>query len=342
MTTRPQWPALALAAPLAGCAGDPSILDPAGPAADFIATLTWRLAVPCAVAWIATMAAFFFALRRGRRAARLGDPPMAEVSAAHDRPRHLAIAAAAIGTGLVLTVFVGLSYATDRDLLALERPPGAEITLIAHQWWWEIRYDDPDASKSFTTANEIHLPLGEPVKMKLTSPDVIHSFWIPNVADKRDVIPGRPNEFWITASRAGTWIGRCAEFCGLQHAHMEILAKVEDRAGFDAWRAAQALPARTPSNDVERHGEQVFSQGPCGMCHVVRGSPATGYSGVAPDLTHLKSRSQIAAGTLPNTKGHLGGWILDPQSHKPGARMPVNLLAPDDFQDLLAYLETLQ
>jgi cytochrome c oxidase subunit 2 len=321
--------------------GNPSVLDPAGPAAQAIADLTWIFVGVCAAVWVLTLGAFFLALRRGRR--RAGDAsPTPRIAAGHDRRRHRAIGVAIVLTGCILSAFVGVSFATDRRLLSLQRNPTTEISVIAHQWWWEIRYEDPVASKSFTTANELHLPLNEPVKISLTSPDVIHSFWIPNIADKRDIIPSRGNTIWITATKLGEWHGRCSEFCGAQHAHMELLAIVEPRADFDRWRAEQAEGAREPATDAERHGEQVFTQGPCILCHVIRGTPATGYSTMAPDLTHLKSRKTIAAGTLPNTKGYLGGWVLDPQSQKPGARMPVNLLSPDDFQDLLAYLETLR
>jgi cytochrome c oxidase subunit 2 len=197
-------------------------------------------------------------------------------------------------------------------------------------------------AKSFTTANELHLPLEQRVKIALSSNNVIHSIWLPNVNGKRDVIPGHDNEIWLTVTDQGDWQGRCAEFCGYQHAHMNLLVIAEPQDEFDRWRAAQAGPAASPATDEEKRGEQVFNESACVLCHVIRGSPATGYSATAPDLTHLKSRRTLAAGTLPNTKGHLGGWVADPQSLKPGVLMPVNALPPDQFQALLSYLEILR
>ncbi|HYZ62000.1 MAG TPA: cytochrome c oxidase subunit II, partial [Acetobacteraceae bacterium] len=230
---------------------NPSALDPAGPAAHAIADLTWILIAVCGVVFLLTLGAFFLALRRGTRRA-VTVAPMARIPPGHDRSRHWGIGVAAVLTGAVLSALVGVSFATDRRLIKLQRPAATEISVIAHQWWWEIRYDDPVASKSFVTANELHLPLNEPVKLSLTSPDVIHSFWVPNIVDKRDVIPGRGNLLWITATKPGEWHGRCAEFCGLQHAHMDILAIVEPRADFDRWRAGQAEGAREPTSEAER------------------------------------------------------------------------------------------
>jgi cytochrome c oxidase subunit II len=321
---------------------NPSVLlNSAGPAAADIERLTWLFIIVCGVVWVLVVLAFLLALHRGRNQPQATAPP-ARVPALHDRARLRLITGALVVTTIILSVFVGASYATDRVLIALERQPRVEVTLTAHQWWWEIRYEDPVPSKIVLTANELHLPLGEPVKLSLVSLDVIHSLWIPNVAGKRDIIPGRDNTIWLTAAKAGEWHGRCAEFCGFQHAHMELTVIVEPREAFDQWRAAQTVPASPPDKPDVQHGAQVFEQGPCVLCHVIRGTGATGYSTTAPDLTHLKSRKTIAAGTLPNTKGYLAAWIMDPQTHKPGVRMPVNLLPPRDFQDLLAYLETLR
>jgi cytochrome c oxidase subunit II len=326
---------------IAGCAGNPSALDPAGPAAHAISRLTWLLVIVCGAIYLLVLIVFAIAVRQGKRR-REAEIARGELPMPDDRARVRLITAALIASGVVLSVFVGASYATDRVLLSLERQASVEITLTAHQWWWEIRYDDPTPSRMVLTANEMHLPIGEPVKLTLVSQDVIHSVWLPNLAGKRDVIPGRDNTLWLTASEAGEWRGRCAEFCGYQHAHMELMVVVEPRDAFNRWRDGQAAPAKPPDRPDVRHGQQVFENGPCILCHVIRGTGATGYSATAPDLTHLKSRRTIAAGTLPNTKGHLAGWIADPQTHKPGVRMPANLLSPQEFQDLLAYLETLR
>jgi len=326
---------------LGGCVGNPSALNPAGPGARLLADLTWLFVAACGAIYLAVLLVMALAFRRGMK--RGGDPtPVAHVAPTQDRRKLVLIGLALTGTVLVLSVFVGASFATDRALLSLQRRATVEVSLTAHQWWWEIRYQNPTPSNVVITANELHLPLDEPVKISLSSLDVIHSFWVPNLTGKQDIIPSRDNTIWITATQPGEWRGRCAEFCGYQHAHMELLVVVEPREAFDRWRAAQAAPSAAPETAEERRGQVVFNQAPCILCHVIRGSTAMGYSSTAPDLTHLKSRKTIAAGTLPNTKGYLGGWIVDPQSHKPGTLMPVNLLPPEDFQALLSYLEILR
>ena len=323
---------------LVGCSGNPSVFNPAGPAAHVLGSLGSMFVASCSAIYLLVLIVLLFAVRRGRKRgeaegiAPVSDPPR----------RERIVTAALVVTALALSAFVGASYATDRSLLRLERKPDVQVKITAHQWWWEVRYDDPSPALSFTTANELHVPLNSPVRIELVSNDVIHSFWLPNLNGKQDVIPGRSNGIWITATKPGDWIGRCAEFCGYQHANMQLLVVAEPRADFDRWRVAQAGPAAVPATDEQKRGERVFNQSACVMCHVIRGSPATGYSATAPDLTHLKSRKMIAAGTLPNTKAHLGGWVLDPQSLKPGVRMPVNALPPDQFQALLTYLEILQ
>ena len=333
-------PAL-LPALLTGCAENSSALNPAGPAAHAIADLTWLFVGVCGAIYLLVLATAGWAMRRAARRAT-DTAPRAVIPPGADRGRLRWIGVAIFATVAVLSGFVAASYATDRRLIALETAPGVEIKVIGHQWWWEIRYMDPVPSRGFTTANEMHLPRGEPARITLSSADVIHSFWVPNITGKRDIFPGKEQSISIRADAAGEWIGRCAEFCGLQHAHMDLAVVVEDRAAFDAWRAAQAASAIPPESEEEKRGEQVFSENNCVICHVVRGSPATGISTTAPDLTHLKSRRMLAAGTVPNSKGFLGGWVADPQALKPGVQMPPNPLPPEQFQALLAYLETLQ
>lgn len=328
-----------ISAALTGCGGNHSVFAPAADAAAHIASLGWLLLASCAAVYLATLVVFLWALRRARHRAATAAPEAAP-SAAAERRLARPVAAAVGLTILILTGFVAASYSTDRALLPAG-PPALQVELIAHQWWWEIRYSDSGGVLGFVTANELHLPVGEPVAIQLQSDDVIHSFWIPALGGKRDILPGRSQEIRVDAARAGTWRGRCAEYCGLEHAHMELTAVAEPRAAFDAWRRAQAAPAAQPQTDEQRRGEQVFVQAACVMCHGIRGSAAAGYGGTAPDLTHLKSRATLAAGTLPNTKGYLGGWIADPQTLKPGARMPVVALEPADYQALLAYLEIL-
>jgi len=197
-----------------------------------------------------------------------------------------------------------------------------------------------DPSRVFTTANEMHIPVGKNVALQLQSRDVIHSFWAPNLQWKRDLIPSRINMQWIRADRPGKFRAQCAEFCGLDHALMAMWVIAEPEDQFEQWYNAQLASAVEPDNDVKRHGRQVFLDHACAMCHNIQGTPANGQ--VAPDLTHFASRSSIAAGTLPNTKGYLAGWIADPQNIKPGNHMATVALTPADMQPLLEYLESLR
>jgi cytochrome c oxidase subunit 2 len=203
-----------------------------------------------------------------------------------------------------------------------------------------VRYQDPAPSRSFSTANEIHIPVGRPVELTLRSIDVIHSFWVPNLHGKKDLIPGQVNTLLLQADRAGVFRGQCAEFCGLQHANMALHVVAEPQEQFAKWQAQQRRPAPEPANDAQRRGREVFMASSCVLCHKIGGTMAGGVTG--PDLTHVASRLSLAAGTLPNTRGHLAGWIVDPQMHKPGNNMPPNLLSPGDLQALLSYLDTLR
>jgi cytochrome c oxidase subunit II len=323
---------------VAAPSGNPSAIDPAGPAATAIADLTWFLVIVLAIIYGLTVTALGFAIARGWRSR--GVPLPSPIP--RERMSAFWVGAATVGSVIVLTLFVIASFVTDRKLLALERDPAVVITINAHQWWWEITYSDPVPAKGFVTANELHLPVGKAAKITLQSSDVIHSLWLPNISGKRDILPGRTETIWLTASETGVWRGRCAEFCGYQHARMQLDVIVESETEFERWRAAQVQPSRSPATPEEQRGQQVFSDYGCMVCHSVRGAPGSGYSGTAPDLTHLKSRQRIAAGILPNTKGYLAGWIADPQSQKPGVLMPLNLLPPGDFQALVTYLESLK
>lgn len=323
---------------IAAPSDNPSAIDPAGPGAAAILDLTWFMVLVLAIIYVLVIAALAFAIARGCR--MRGSPMPATLP--RERMSAFWVGAATVASAIVLTLFVIASFVTDRKLLALERNPAVEITVNAHQWWWEITYSDPVPAKGFVTANELHLPVGRPVKITLQSSDVIHSLWLPNVNGKRDILPGRTETIWLTASETGVWRGRCAEFCGYQHARMQLDVIVESEPDFNRWRAAQVEPSRSPVTPEEQRGQQVFSDYGCLICHSIRGAPGSGYSGTAPDLTHLKSRQRIAAGILPNTKGYLAGWVADPQSQKPGVLMPLNLLPPEDFQALIAYLESLK
>jgi cytochrome c oxidase subunit 2 len=320
---------------LSGCALDRSIFAPRGAGAQAIAQLGWLMIGVCLFVTVVMLAIFFHALFRASSTPRTDG--RAEVTTKRW------VGAGVGATVLILTGLVAASFATDRALSVQgAQAPAVYIDVIAHQWWWEIRYKAQNDEPDFVTANELHLPVGEAVSLTLQSQDVIHSFWLPNIDRKRDIIPGHEQSISLVAKETGTWHGRCAEFCGYQHAHMELLAVVESRQTFDQWRAGQAHAALPPSSPLSERGAAVFSEGLCGTCHVVRGSPAAGFSSTAPDLTHLASRQMLAAGTLPNNPGALAAWITDPQRFKPGVKMAVNRLSEKDREALVSYLGSLE
>jgi cytochrome c oxidase subunit 2 len=249
-----------------------------------------------------------------------------------------------VGGGVVLPLLVLgllLGYAVARTRTLVE-PGGAGVvvTVIGHPWWWELHYRDPDGGATIVLANELHLPAGRDVVLGLTASDVIHSFWVPALGGKRDLLPGRTDPWRVRIDRPGRWRGQCAEFCGEQHARMALQVVAHEPARFEAWLRAQARPAVASAEPLAQRGRVLFAERRCGACHTVRGSGEVGSGG--PDLTHLASRSHLAAGTLPMSAESLASWIADPQRHKPGARMPGSALAPADLQALAAYLLTLR
>jgi cytochrome c oxidase subunit II len=246
-----------------------------------------------------------------------------------------------IGAGISSVVLLGSLIWTVIVLADISGPPNAPqvtIEVTGQQWWWKARYLSAEPSRVLTTANEFHIPTGEPVRVKLIGADVIHSFWVPALTGKTETIPGQVNQTWLEASRPGIYRGQCSEFCGWQHAHMAFLMIAEPRAGFDSWLEHQLQPASFPASPEVARGERLFVFH-CGACHAVRGTEAGGT--VAPDLTHLMSRGTIGAGTLPNNPGNLSGWIADPQAIKPGTRMPTLYLSGPDLQDIRTFLATL-
>jgi cytochrome c oxidase subunit II len=329
-------PAAAGPAALAACEGRQSVLDPAGPQALHLFNLGNFLYVTAAVVFVLVMAALGVALVRGRRR---GGPDFSEE--AEQRARR--VVGGAVGVTLaVLLVFLVVSFLTGRAYAVTPvsgRP--LQISVVGHQWWWEVQYADSVNSRSLTTANEIHLPVGRTVILKMTSHDVIHSFWVPNLAGKKDLVPGYSTTTWLRADRPGIYRGQCAEFCGHQHALTGLLVIAEPPAQFARWYDAQLADAMPPTDTVASTGKNVFlgAHG-CVLCHTVRGTAAGGT--VGPDLTHLASRRTLAAATVPNTRGWLGGWVMDPQGIKPGAKMPPNDMRPDELQALLAYLQSLR
>lgn len=242
---------------------------------------------------------------------------------------------------LILGVTLAATLSSMRAHSAIESAePEVTIKVIGHQWWWEIQYQSDEPQRMLTTANEIRIPAGQPVRIELESRDVIHSFWVPNLQLKTDLVPGRSTVTWIHADEPGVFRGQCAEFCGLQHTNMAFFVVALEPDDYDAWFEAQLEPAAEPQTELEIAGREVFMEHACSVCHAIRGTPA--FATMGPDLTHLASRVSLAAGTLPNTRGHLAGWISDPQGIKPGNQMPNVDLEAHELLALVAYLEILQ
>ncbi|TCU54628.1 cytochrome c oxidase subunit 2 [Novosphingobium sp. PhB57] len=317
---------------LGACAGVQTPLSPVGDQASALHSLFMLMMFVCGGVYLVVLTGIIWSVlaarARRRQDAKNGSDKVLS--------RGLYTAAAVIVAGL--TVLIVGSFIADRALIAARDDDAMLVRVTGHQWWWRIEYRDPASRRWIETANELHLPLGRTARIELDSGDVIHSFWVPNVAGKIDMIPGRRNIVDLTPRRVGWFRGQCAEFCGAQHAHMAFDVKVEAPAEFDAWLARQDNPVAAAAPDMPR-GMAVF-QGVCGSCHNVRGTSAMGRAG--PDLTHFASRRSIAAGTLPMTRGGIQGWLAQPQALKPGTSMPTVPLAPSDADAVATYLETLR
>ena len=240
----------------------------------------------------------------------------------------------------LLIVFGLLAYSvrTGSQVRSFEQPSAVTIDVIGRQFWWEVHYPD----HGIVTANEIHVPVDQPVRLRLTSGDVIHSFWVPQLHGKHDMIPGRIDELWLRAEHPGVFRGQCAEFCGIQHALMLFEVVADPPEAFDAWLRANRAAAVAPVDPTAVRGLEVFLAAECGHCHAIKGvTPELAMGAMGPDLTHFASRRTIGAGILPNNRGNLGGWILAPQALKPGNNMPASEMPPEDLHALLFFLETL-
>src|SRR3954451_14501661 len=263
-----------------------SVLDPAGPQAAHISWLWWLMFwVPTAV-FVVVFALVLASVWRGGRAQRSADDQA-------DKPL---VAAVSFGVALTVVILFGLLGATmwtHRAVLALGAESAVTVNVTGHQFWWEFEYDDAVPSQRVTTANELHIPVGRPVVLKVTSRDVIHSFWVPNLHGKRDLVPGITSAIWLQADRAAVYRGQCAEFCGRQHAHMAFDVVAESDADFERWLDAQRQPAAEPQTETEHRGRTVFLSRSCSLCHAIRGTSA--YATVGPDLTHLARRGTLAA-----------------------------------------------
>ena len=317
---------------LAGC-GDQSPLDPKSPQSRDIATLWWWMLVVAGIVFLGAVGMLIYGwIRRGRR----GLPFFGE-----NAPRAETGLVVVFGLVIPAIVLISLFFASNVYVLGktdAPEPGDAAMTIhvIGHQWWWEVRYPGTTA----VTANEIHIPARTEINVVTDSADVIHSFWVPQLNRKIDVIPGRQNRVGLYADDPGTYRGQCAEFCGLQHAHMSFYVVAEPAARFQAWlsnMASDAVPAKGPARTT---GQQLFMSDQCASCHTIRGTAAQGRIG--PDLTHLANRTTIAALTLPNDSSYLDQWIRDPQHFKPGNKMPGLNLTNADISSIVAYLRSLR
>lgn len=313
-----------------------SYLSSAGPAAAPLTQLAWGLGGISVAVTVIVAIALAWGIWRRRPAPTAGADGLEAAGSAGS-----GLAWIYVGLGLSVPVLAGCTVWTLFVLGQVIHPASpARLTLqvTAHQWWWEVRYLDPVAGRVFTTANEIHIPTGEPVRVILSSPDVIHSFWVPKLAGKMDVIPGVTNVTWIQAARPGQYRGQCAEFCGLQHARMAFLVVAEAPSAFDAWRERQLALPSAPTDAAVAHGASLFAAR-CASCHTVDGTPAGGI--VGPALSHLAGRKTLAAGVIPNDTEHLSAWIADPAAIKPGVLMPKVALTATERAQVVAYLQSL-
>jgi cytochrome c oxidase subunit 2 len=330
-----------MAALLGGCSGVQSPLSPQGDQANSLFVLLLLSVAVGAVLYAVVIGVLAWSAWRARSAHATGDRGASSpVVAPGDigLTRGLWIWAGVIVAALALLITA--SFVAERSLAQARDRETLRITVTGHQWWWRIQYRDPATGALVETANELHLPIGRTARIDLRAADVIHSFWVPNLAGKLDMIPGRANSVDVTPRTLGWFRGQCAEFCGAQHAHMAFDVKVDTPADFAAWLAVQARPAAAPADPVAARGMQVVARGACAMCHAIRGTSATARPG--PDLTHVGARRMLAAGTILNTRGGMQGWIAQPQALKPGASMPTVPLDPADADAVSRYLESLK
>lgn len=311
---------------LSGCADaavTPSALDPQGPAAAQIANLWW---------WMLSLGTLTYLLVMGVLLVALGG----RSSPISENQRRWLVGSGMFFTAVILLVVFGFTLNTLNALNLDKASTPLVIEVEGVQWWWRVRYPD----QQIETANEIHIPVDTPVQLKLTSGDVIHSFWVPELHGKKDLIPGKTNSWWLEAEEAGEYWGLCAEFCGTQHAKMLFVVIAEPEAEFNEWLTQQQQPAQTPPSELARFGQQLFMEKSCSECHAVKGTEAVGDLG--PDLTHFASRMTLGSAIAPNDRAQLAAWILNPHTIKPGNLMPATELTENELEALLAYMESLE
>lgn len=317
---------------LAGCEGMQSALDARGTGAIHLKQLIVGIVTVCTIVWAMVVIVLIRALTRRRRESP-GPEPQTE------RRMRMVVTAAVAATVVIITGLTVASYYTTRSI-SVAADGDLTIKVRGHQWWWRVLYVDPDPARSFETANEIHIPVGKNVRLQLEGADVIHSFWVPSLTGKQDLIPGRPNELTIRAEHPGIYRGQCAEYCGTQHSHMAMLVIAQSDTDYEKWTSGQRAD-QMPSNDEEAAaGRAVFLSKPCSACHSIRGVNSS--AGTGPDLTHVGDRKTIAAGLVDNTRGSLAAWIADPQTMKPGSNMPMVPLSSEELRQISAYMASLK
>lgn len=313
---------------LPACTGVQSALSPAGEHAESSARLFWWMTAGTFIVWIGVVLL----------AARYSRPH--EASPDRRRDRLLIVGGGVVFPIAVLTVLLAFGLAMIPPIVARAPEGSLLVEVVGEQWWWRVRYVR-EGRPPVDLANEIRLPVGEPVQFRLTSDNVVHSFWIPSLGGKMDMIPGRVTHLMLRPTRTGIFAGACAEYCGASHAWMRFYAQVMERDAFERWLEQQAAPASAPEGPRAARGEEVFFASGCGACHAVRGTPAGGSTG--PDLTHVASRLSLAAGALPNEPDAIRRWVARPHRIKPEALMPgFDSLPADDLRALTAYLEGLR
>jgi cytochrome c oxidase subunit 2 len=309
-----------------------SVLNAAGIQAGRIESLWWAIFWTTTVVTVIVLTVLFVAVRRGAKASQ---------STTDDRTLLRVVGVASVATIVILIGLLVRSVITSRAI-ASERNDANPllIEVTAYQWWWNFEYEHPEPEQRVRTANELHLPVGRPIAIKLLASDVIHSFWVPSLHGKLDAIPGHETTLYLRIDKPGIYRGQCAEYCGLQHAHMAFVIFAESSDDFEKWIQSQRQTAHQPESDQEKRGLQLVQQSACVMCHTIRGTAAGGR--IAPDLTHVATRATIGAGVLPRDAAHLSDWIRDPQHAKPGNRMPALALPDGDREAIVAYLEQLR
>ena len=309
---------------LGGCAFD-GVLAPRGSGASTIAGLWWYMF------WAGTAVFLGWLAFYGRALSRRDRPEIDPDQERRIQRRFI------VGGGIVMPAVVlgSLFVANLYGLNALPRGREVVVDATAYQFWWEFTYPQP----GFVTANELYIPTDTDVRIRMFSEDVIHSFWVPQLGGKLDMVPGHTSELTLRASEPGRYLGECAEFCGIQHANMRCAVVAVPPGEYDAWLASMAQPAPRPDTPGELAGYDTFMTH-CAACHTIRGTPADGRKG--PDLTHFAQRTELGAGAAPNDRGHLGGWTVNSQSLKPGNPMPPIPVEADALLDLLTYLESLE